>query len=113
MRMDELSKSELLGDLYAYYGPLLTKGQQAYFEEYYYDDLSLSEIAENHGVSRAAVYDNLKRSSRLLEKYDRLLGLKEKDQALLAELQVAQTAAEKADLTAVKTSLAQLADLLT
>ena len=42
--MDELTKNEELGDLYAYYGSLLTKGQQSYFEDYYYNDLSLGEI---------------------------------------------------------------------
>ena len=62
--MDELKKSERLGDLYAYYGDLLTKGQQSYFEDYYYNDFSLGEIALNHQVSRQAVYDNLKRSSK-------------------------------------------------
>ncbi len=55
--MDELEKNERLGDLFAYYGPLLTKGQQEYFEDYYYNDLSLGEIADNHHVSRQAVYD--------------------------------------------------------
>ena len=68
--MDELEKNERLGDLFAYYGPLLTKGQQEYFEDYYYNDLSLGEIADNYHVSRQAVYDNLKRSSRALEKYE-------------------------------------------
>lgn len=68
--MDELIKNEKLGDLYAYYGALLTKGQQSYFEDYYYNDLSLGEIADNHDVSRQAVYDNLRRSSKSLEKYE-------------------------------------------
>ena len=63
--MDELEKNERLGDLFAYYGPLLTKGQQEYFEDYYYNDLSLGEIA-----------DNLKRSSRALEKYEDKLHMK-------------------------------------
>lgn len=74
--MDELEKNERLGDLFAYYGPLLTKGQQEYFEDYYYNDLSLGEIADNHHVSRQAVYDNLKRSSRALEKYEDKLHMK-------------------------------------
>lgn len=68
--MDELVKNELLGDLYAYYGQLLTKGQQSYFEDYYYDDLSLGEIAANHNVSRQAVYDNLRRCRKLLTNYE-------------------------------------------
>lgn len=68
--MDELEKNEMLGDLYAYYGSLLTKSQQDYFEDYYYNDLSLGEIAINHQVSRQAVYDNLRRCRRLLKKYE-------------------------------------------
>ncbi len=72
----ELIKNENLADLYSFYGQLLTKGQQAYFEDYYYDDLSLGEIADNHGVSRQAVYDNLRRSSKSLENYEKKLHLK-------------------------------------
>ncbi|GFZ27222.1 YlxM family DNA-binding protein [Lactobacillus corticis] len=74
--MDELTKNERLGDLYAYYGPLLTKAQQDYFEDYYYNDLSLSEIATNHGVSRQAVYDNTKRTAKILEDYEAKLHFK-------------------------------------
>ncbi|MBD5428992.1 YlxM family DNA-binding protein [Lactobacillus sp.] len=80
--MDELAKSEKLGDLYAYYGPLLTKGQREYFEDYYYNDLSLGEIADNHHVTRQAVYDNLKRSSRALEKYEKKLHMQKDYQEL-------------------------------
>ena len=72
----ELIKNEELADLYSFYGQLLTKGQQAYFEDYCYDDLSLGEIADNHGVSRQAVYDNLRRSSKSLENYEKKLHLK-------------------------------------
>ena len=68
--MDELEKNEMLGDLYAYYGCLLTKSQQSYFEDYYYNDLSLGEIALNHQVSRQAVYDNLRRCRKLLKNYE-------------------------------------------
>ena len=73
--MDELSKNEALGDLYAMYGALLTQGQQDYFEDYYYNDLSLGEIADNRHVSRQAVYDNLRRSAKSLEKYEDKLQL--------------------------------------
>lgn len=73
--MDELSKNEALGDLYAMYDALLTQGQQDYFEDYYYNDLSLGEIADNRHVSRQAVYDNLRRSAKSLEKYEDKLQL--------------------------------------
>ena len=45
---------------------------------YYHDDLSLGEIAEEYGVSRQAVYDNIKRSEAMLEEYEEKLSLFEK-----------------------------------
>lgn len=46
-----------------------------YMELYYADDFSLGEIAEEFSVSRQAVYDNIKRTERLLEDYERKLHL--------------------------------------
>ena len=40
-----------LNELYDYYGALLTEKQQKYFEDYYFDNYSLSEIALNNNVS--------------------------------------------------------------
>jgi len=56
---------------------------------YYVDDYSLSEIAETFGISRQAVYDNLKRTEALLEDFEAKLGLARKytiRQQLLSEL---------------------------
>lgn len=64
-----------IGELYDFYGQLLTERQQEYIELYYRDDLSLSEIAEKFQVSRAAVHDNLRRSGKLLEEYEAKLQL--------------------------------------
>lgn len=90
-----LKKNEKLGDLYAYYGTLLTEGQQAYFEDYYYNDYSLGEIAANHKVSRQAVYDNLRRSSRLLEKYEAKLHMQRDYNKIESELvQIYQSAGQ-------------------
>lgn len=41
-----------------------------YIELYYADDYSLAEIAEEYGVSRQAVYDNIKRTEKILESYE-------------------------------------------
>lgn len=101
--MDELLKNEQLGDLYAYYGALLTKGQKSYFEDYYYNDLSLGEIALNHGVSRQAVYDNLRRSSKLLQNYEAKLHLQQDYNGLEAKLtQVAAALAKNDDAEAAE-----------
>lgn len=61
--------------LYDFYQSLLTPKQRSYMALYYRDDYSLGEIAENYGVSRQAVYDNLKRTEILLEEYEHKLSL--------------------------------------
>lgn len=60
--MDLLDKSMDLINLYDIYQDLLTEKQKAYFEQYYFDDFSITEISENLEVSRNAVHDQLKRA---------------------------------------------------
>lgn len=71
----ELEKNERVNALFAFYQPLLTKKQNEYLELYYVDDYSLGEIAEEFGVSRQAVYDNIKRTEKILNGYETKLGL--------------------------------------
>ncbi|MGE5456262.1 MAG: YlxM family DNA-binding protein [Ignavibacteriales bacterium] len=47
-------------DLYDYYRELLTDKQRNYFEDYYFNNLTLSEIAENNSISRNAIHKQLK-----------------------------------------------------
>ena len=65
-------------ELYDIYNSLLTDKQRSYFEDYYYSDLSISEIAEEYDISRNGVHDQLKRVVNALYKYESLLKLKEK-----------------------------------
>ncbi|MBK4867016.1 transcriptional regulator [Enterococcus faecium] len=53
----------------------MTEKQMNYMELYYADDFSLGEIAEEYEVSRQAVYDNIKRTSKILEDYEKKLHL--------------------------------------
>ena len=53
--------------LYDYYGDLLTEKEQLYFEDFYFNDLSYKEIAENYNVSRSAIYNLLKESLKKLD----------------------------------------------
>ena len=68
-----------MNELYAIYQTLLTDKQRTYMELYYHEDLSLSEIAEEAGVSRTAVHDNIRRTEKLLLTYEEKLKIYEKD----------------------------------
>ncbi len=65
-------------ELYDIYKNLLTVKQQSYFEDYYFNNLSLSEISENYKVSRNAIHNQLKIVKNLLEEYEEKLKLKYK-----------------------------------
>lgn len=65
-----LKNNDWINDLLAWYGLLLTDNQKKIMENYYQEDLSLAEIAENNGVSRAAIHETIKRSEELLENYE-------------------------------------------
>ncbi len=70
-----MDKKLYLINLYDYYGSLLTDKQQSYFENYYFNDYSLSEIAENDNVSRNAVHGQLKIVEEKLDEYESKLNL--------------------------------------
>lgn len=61
--------------LFDYYGKLLTDKQKDYFTEYYIENLSLSEIAENYNVSRNAVFKQIKEAENKLRFYEDNLNL--------------------------------------
>ena len=64
--------------LYDFYGELLTEHQRIIYEDVVLNDYSLSEVAQELGISRQGVHDNLKRCSRILEDYEEKLHLVEK-----------------------------------
>mgnify|MGYP002802786743 FL=1 len=59
--------------LFDAYGPLLTEHQRELCELYYMCDLSLTEIAEQKGVSKQSVSDTLAKSRALLDAYEEKL----------------------------------------
>lgn len=73
-------------DLYSYYGDLLTDKQKEYFEDYYYNNLSLAEISENNGVSRSAVGKAIKEIETKLEYYESVLKLYSKVKKLKVKI---------------------------
>ena len=73
--MDKLVEQALL---YDFYGELLNDHQKRIYEEVVLNDYSLSEVAEEEGISRQGVHDTIKRVSRLLDGYEEKLGLVDK-----------------------------------
>ena len=64
--------------LYDFYGELLTEKQKTIFELFYQNDLTLTEIAQEEGISRQAVRDQLKRGEEILAGYEQKLHLVER-----------------------------------
>lgn len=77
-----IEKREEASRLYDKYGSLLTQTQQEVFSDYYLYDLSLSEIAENRGISRAAISDSLHKSYEKLSEFESKLKLIQKEEKL-------------------------------
>lgn len=64
--------------LYDFYGELLNEHQKEIYEQFVLEDLSLSEIAADKGISRQGVHDLVKRCQKTLEGYEEKLHLVEK-----------------------------------
>lgn len=73
-----MTKDLNISNLLDIYGNALTEKQRDVLDLYYNDDLSLSEIAEDLGISRQGVRDSIKRGEEALVEYERLMGLQEK-----------------------------------
>lgn len=81
MKKENLSNEQLTAWeaslLFDIYGGLLTDKKRKVMELYHEENLSLSEIAEEQGISRAAVFDALKSAENNLREYEKKLGLME------------------------------------
>jgi len=93
--MERKVKVSILCDLY---GKLLTDKQFEFLNDYYNNDLSLSEIAENNNITRQAVRDIIKKGENKLFEYEEKLEfmkrtLKQEEQivTILQELTKIQT----------------------
>ena len=78
------------------YGALLTDTQREICEKYYLYDLSLSEIAEEKGISKQAVSDALKTSRDLLDLYEEKLHFNEQNQSYSLEVSFMMTEVTRA-----------------
>lgn len=64
--------------LYDFYGELLTEHQRNIYEDFVLNDFSLSEIAQEAGISRQGVYDLVRRCNKILGGYEEKLHLLER-----------------------------------
>ena len=88
-----MEKNVKLSILCELYGKLLTKKQYEFLNDYYNNDLSLSEIAENNKITRQAVRDNIKKGEKKLFEYEeklsfmkRMFNQEKKIEKVLSEL---------------------------
>jgi len=90
--------------LYDFYGELLTPHQKEIYEAAVFNDLSLSEIAEEQGISRQGVHDQLKRCHKILEDYEAKLGMLKRFLQIKQKVEeISQVAQEAGEQTAHST----------
>ena len=73
--MSEINKTLEINRQLDIYGRLLTKQQFEIMSDYYYCDLSLSEISELRNISRTAVSDAIKTATKKLDKFEKSIGI--------------------------------------
>lgn len=119
-----LEKNVEISYLLDFYGELLSEKQRISVEMYYNDDLSLSEIAQDLGISRQGVRDSIKRGEASLYEMEKKLGLAERFKEMLEGLNRIKSNAEKIgefnskimrslDVQSWAKEIAQIADELT
>ena len=77
-----MKKEVYLTILFDYYEDLFTDKQKDYFKNYYFENLSLGEIADNYCVSRNAVFKQIKIVEAKLEEYENIFKCYYKDQEI-------------------------------
>lgn len=103
--------------LYDFYGGLLREKQLEIMDLYHEDNLSLSEIAEELGMTRQAVHYTLKKAESSLEKYEDVLGLirrygENSRRAAEAESLIKETMAGLDDNSIEKEKLTRVLDII-
>jgi len=86
-------------ELYDLYGDLLTEKQRSYFEDYYFHNLSFSEMAENYEVSRNAIFKQIHIVVDKLKEYEEKLNLYKRNQKLHSIIEKIDDSNLKKELT--------------
>ena len=88
-----MAKDFEMGYLLDFYGEVLTPKQREMLNQYYNDDLSLSEIADNFGITRQGVRDVIVRAEGILSDLEDKTGLIKRFHAMQKQLQEIEQAA--------------------
>jgi len=80
-----------------FYGDVLSERKRAVLDAYYNDDLSLSEIASDEGISRQGIRHLIKKGEEMLEFYDAKLSLAERHGELSTVCESLEAIAERLD----------------
>lgn len=94
--MDKILEKTLL---YDYYGELLTEHQRTIYENVVFNDMSLSEAAEEYGISRQGVHDLIRRCNETLAQYEERLHMVEESRAIRKAAEAIRT---ENDLTKIR-----------
>ncbi|MEG1609243.1 MAG: sigma factor-like helix-turn-helix DNA-binding protein [Clostridia bacterium] len=104
-----MKQDKLIVSIYNdYYGAMLTSHQRQMIEKYYDDDMSLSEIGREFGISAQGVRDTLQRAESSLMNFEEKLGLvakTERMKKLLLELSPLASQSQKKEIASVLTLL--------
>lgn len=107
-----MAKDLQVAVLLDYYGDLLTEKQRDFISLYYDEDLSLSEIAENEGITRQGVRDSIKRAEALLFEMEEKLGVAKRFEEIREGLAVIGESAAEISKINMQTSLSkEISDL--
>lgn len=94
--MDEINKLIIL---YDYYGELLSDSQREYFIDYYFNNLSLGEIADNINISRNAIHKQIKSAEKKLKEYEEKLKIIKKSNLIKEKLKKIDNEELKQEIT--------------
>ncbi len=99
------------GLLYDFYGELLTDHQKKIYEAAVYDDMSLTEIADENGISKQGVHDLIKRCTRALQDYEDKLHMIRRFEAIRSQaLELKQVASMDLDRDNLASEISRVSD---
>ncbi len=99
VQIEKLEEIVQLSILYDFYGELLSDHKKQIFEDYVLNDLSLSEIATEQGISRQGVYDIVRRCTLELKEYEAKLSLVCKFKSMKDKINSIKTIVSEAEHT--------------